>query len=72
MGWGVCSCSGVGLEVAVIVGLDEILGVFLEGRDGGGFPLVDLVESADVLGVEFVFLLSVPELDEGFAHFCFF
>jgi len=65
------SCS-LGFEVIVIISLYEILGVFLEGRNLRCFSLGYLVEFANVFSIEFVFLLSVSELNEGFAHFCFF
>ncbi len=72
MGFGGSSLSYLELGVTVIVSLDEVLDVFLEGRNGGGFSLGDFVEPSNVISVEFVLFLSVFELNVGLAHFCFF
>jgi hypothetical protein len=68
----VCSHSSLGFEVTVIISFDEIFVVFSERGNLWRFSFRDLIKSANVLSIEFVFLLSVSELDEGFAHFCFF
>jgi hypothetical protein len=44
----------------------------MKARNVRCFSLGNLVEFANVVSIKFVFLLSVSELDEGFAHFCFF
>lgn len=72
IGCGTRSSCGLGFEFTVVVGLDEVLVGFVEGRKGGGFSFGDFVEFSNVISVEFVLLLSVSELNVGLAHFSFF
>jgi len=58
--------------LTVIVSLALVFGIWGELWDGGSFLFADFVEFPDVLGVQFVLLLSKLELNVGFAHFCFF
>lgn len=44
----------------------------MEVRNSGSFPLGDLVEFGNVIGIEFVFPVASSKFNESFSHFLAF
>ena len=72
MGDLVSSDGCLGHHWAVIVSLDDNVPFIVKVWNRRNISLWNLVKSANVISIEFVFPGFAPEFNEGFAHFVFF